>query len=874
VVRLRVGVVLGVMLGFVVAACSSDHAGGGAAHGDESGAAGQGGSESSSGSGGAPEAGGDATAEPGGRDDGGTPPNGGTSPNGGTAGDGDITPEGGMGGGGHDDCALRPEFSSEAPRYVKHDVAPNDGHDLEVIADTLDSIDDLEDQDLAISETNGRVGGWWTYSDGGGTISEPLLKHVGSSYVVEAEGELPLGSIAILGLTLNDPDDLDPALAYDASGYSGLLLHLAGIAGTSVRVTLRTNQVVAIAAGGTCDPDLGGCEDGYGFDWNFTGQMDEVRVPYAMLQQAGWGQAVAKDFSQTVSLQFQPNTRDAAFDFVIDDVSFYSSPDTASLRVNQLGYLTKSVKRAVLADGEADAFSLLDEQGDVVYSAELSDAAVWEPSGESAKVADFSDFVTPGKYRVLAGTAISYPFAIGGSVFDDVSRGLVKAYYFNRASTALTSSYAGVYQRAGGHPDTSVIVHESAASPGRPAGSSISAPKGWYDAGDYGKYVVNASVATVTLLEAYEHYPERLGALRTNIPESGSKLPDILSEARYNLDWLSKMQDPSDGGVYHEVVTQQFASFVMPALDTAPRYVLGKTTSAALDFAAVMAHAARVYAPFDRDFSCAAVEAARAAFSWAEAHPAVTFELPVGFQAGSYDPFELGATTYDPEFYWAASELYASSGDEQYLTAVADHTPSVLRLPGWGSVEAFGALATLDHAASFPKATRNATKAAWLLLADQVVSDTEASAFHVPLTFFPWSSNSFSANEGLVALVAHELDADPHYLEAAVDAADYLFGRNGVGVSMISGFGDLSPQHLHHRPSAADGIDAPIPGFLVGGTNDSTADHSSSCVYPSSLPGKAFLDAQCAYASVEVAINWNAPAVYLMNGLAVELGDD
>jgi endoglucanase len=265
--------------------------------------------------------------------------------------------------------------------------------------------------------------------------------------------------------------------------------------------------------------------------------------------------------------------------------------------------------------------------------------------------------------------------------------------------------------------------------------------------------------------------------------------------------------------------------------------------------------------------------AAVRAYSWAKAHTNVIFKLPSDFSAGGYDSTELGATNYDPEFYWAATELYASSGDEQYLGAIAAKTPASLRLPGWGTVEAFGALAVLDHAASFPKATRDATKAAWLTLADGVVSGTEASAFHVPITFFPWSSNSIAANLGLVALVAHELDGDSSYLDAAVDAADYILGRNGVGVSMISGFGDVSPQHLHHRPSATDGIAAPIPGFLVGGPNEATEDRGSGCVYPTNLPGKAFLDDQCAYASVEVAINWNAPAVYLLNGLAVELGD-
>ncbi|HYP91119.1 MAG TPA: glycoside hydrolase family 9 protein, partial [Polyangiaceae bacterium] len=804
-----VGVALGVLVGLMAAACGDDDEGGPGS--DAGAAAGQAG-ESSHDDGGAPgpTGGGAAGSEHGGRggSSNGGSSNGGSSTSGssnggagapstGTDGGGAFTPEGGTGPG-PEVCALRDDFATDAPDYVKHDVAPNDGHEGEALPDTTDLIDDLEDDDLAIDETHGRVGGWWTYGSSGSTISAPSLTHAGGHTAVEVDGEQTPADVSILGLTLNDPPDPDPALPYDASAYSGLLVHFQGLAGTRVRVSLRTQQVVSLDDGGGCDPDLGACEDGFGFAWTFSGGLEEARVPFSALAQEGWGQAVAKDFSQTIALQFKVSSLTTDFDFAVDDVSFFTSPDTTSLRVNQLGYLTKSVKRAVLADNSATVFSLLDDEGNSVYDGAFSAAALWAPSGESAKLADFSDFVTPGKYRIAAGSAVSEPFSIGGNVFDDVSRALIKAYYFNRASTALTPTFAGVYARAAGHPDTAVLVHASAASPDRPAGSTISLPKGWYDAGDYGKYVVNASVATVTLLEAYEHYPARLGALRTSIPESSSALPDILGEARYNLDWLLAMQDPYDGGVYNEVVTQSFAPFVMPANDTAPRYVVGKTTSAALDFAAVMAHAARVYAPYDRDFSCAAMGAAVRAYSWAKAHTNVIFKLPSDFSAGGYDSTELGATNYDPEFYWAATELYASSGDEQYLGAIAAKTPASLRLPGWGTVEAFGALAVLDHAASFPKATRDATKAAWLTLADGVVSGTEASAFHVPITFFPWSSNSIAANLGLVALVAHELDGDSSYLDAAVDAADYILGRNGVGVSMVSGFGDVSPQHLHH----------------------------------------------------------------------------
>jgi len=175
----------------------------------------------------------------------------------------------------------------------------------------------------------------------------------------------------------------------------------------------------------------------------------------------------------------------------------------------------------------------------------------------------------------------------------------IKAYYFNRAGIELQAEYAGRYARAAGHPDDHVLVHASAAGPGRPEGSVIASPKGWYDAGDYNKYVVNSAISVYTLLAAYEQFPEFFARQDLHIPESGNGLPDLLNEALWNLDWMLAMQDPADGGVYHKLTNKGFDGVVMPHQANGERYVVQKTTAAALDFAAVMAQASRVFAAFD-----------------------------------------------------------------------------------------------------------------------------------------------------------------------------------------------------------------------------------------------------------------------------------
>lgn len=120
-----------------------------------------------------------------------------------------------------------------------------------------------------------------------------------------------------------------------------------------------------------------------------------------------------------------------------------------------------------------------------------------------------------------------------------------------------------------------VYIHPSAQTDKRPAGSIISSPGGWYDAGDYNKYIVNSGISTYTLLGAYEHNPEYFDTLKLNIPESNNKIPDILDEALYNIKWMLTMQD-ADGGVYHKLTNPNFDGFIMPDEADQKRYVVEK----------------------------------------------------------------------------------------------------------------------------------------------------------------------------------------------------------------------------------------------------------------------------------------------------------
>lgn len=544
----------------------------------------------------------------------------------------------------------------------------------------------------------------------------------------------------------------------------------------------------------------------------------------------------------------------------------------SAIEVNQLGFLPAAQKLAIVpatANG-ADRFKVVDGTGKTVFEGALGAPAVWDASGERVRLADFSDLRTPGNYRiVVAGQKDSLTFPVSPDAYRALDIGAIRAYTMNRASIALDAKVAGTYARALGHPDDKVLVHESAASKERPAGTVISSPKGWYDAGDYNKYIVNSGISTYTLLAAYEHFPAWFDRLPLNLPESGNGLPDILNEALWNLDWMFTMQDPNDGGVYHKLTNKSFDGMVMPDQATAPRYVVQKSTAAALDFAATMAAASRVLAPFDAKTggrSKRFLTAAEAAWRWAQQNPNALYRQPADIKTGDY-----GDKDVSDEFAWAAAELLIATGKDEYRAQATGDVAQARTEPGWADVRALGWI-SLANAGSKLSKTGDADVAKRRIVADAsgLLARWQASPARLSMAKpnFVWGSNAVALNQAMMLIQAYRLTHKADYLNAAQSALDYTLGRNPLGTSYVTGFGARSAMHPHHRPSVADGIVAPVPGWLVGGPNPGQQDKAGcKASYASTQPAMSWLDDACSYASNEVAINWNAPLVYVAAAL-------
>ncbi|WP_299190020.1 glycoside hydrolase family 9 protein [uncultured Aquimarina sp.] len=711
---------------------------------------------------------------------------------------------------------------------------------------------------------------------------------------------------------------VEPTSAYAVSlSNDNLLINANGTAGafspfkytlhnnsSDVSINISNQTKLYIKVKGSSNPDLRiDIQDEDGFVSNLSPlsiRIDNEFTIYELdyssnLQDGGYGgsdctQATAPcpvDPSKIAFVQFFVNAAEGGYSgtIEIDWISFGEPletpppPSAYEVRYNQVSYLTgrnKTISVVAQSSFSNQAYTILDNSNNTVLSGTTGASSLWSDSGEHIANVDISEVDTEGTYRFLIDTE-EITFNVSTDGYTELREEAFKYYYYNRSSTALESTHAGIYARPAGTPDDVVRVHSSAATSARPEGTVISAPKGWYDAGDYNKYVVNSGISTYTLLAAYEHYKTEWQSLQYNIPEQGGDLPDILDEVLWNLDWMLDMQDPNDGGVYHKLTAKNFSGRVMPAAYNLERFVVQKSTAAALNFAAVTAVASRIFSDYESvrpGFSAQLEQAAKDAYSWAKANPAIYYSQGNGTPVSDISTGEYGDTNVTDEFQWAAVELFITTRENTYrddidVSSIGGGTPS------WPYSAPLALISIAQYTTSLASSINvTAANSTLISTADQLKNQVNTSPMKTTMSTndYSWGSNGAVGNQLILLIRAYELTQDESYLDAAYTAMDYIFGRNGTGYSYVTGFGDTQVFEPHHRISDADGISAPIPGMIVGGpqneNNPDTGDCTGSGIsFPSNLPASKYVDHWCSYSTNEITINWNAPLVYAMHAL-------
>ena len=584
-----------------------------------------------------------------------------------------------------------------------------------------------------------------------------------------------------------------------------------------------------------------------------------------------------------------------------------SSPKE-SIRINQVGFYPDQEKTLTL------------EQSNQCEKIEIykagTDEKVWEGaafrtaespwSGKVRRIFDFSEITEPGTYTVKAGNATA-DFTVSPAAYEELAQAALTAFYHQRSGMDLDPEIAGQWARKGGHPDTEVLIHASAASDSRPEGTVISSPKGWYDAGDYNKYIVNSGYSLGLMAEAFLMFPEQYDWETKDIDygeytRNTQKIYEpIFEELSYNEEWMWTMQDPEDGGVYHKLTTPNFEGFIAPVECRQQRYVVQKSVTAALDFAGSLCSMAGLnsMAWINCDINARIYkeryDKAEAAYAWAKAHPdALYFQEKIN---EAYDPDittgAYGDFSADDEFFWAASSLYLATQKAEYLEDVKQYFPESFKLMSWGYVAPLGIFNWLQYEKRMlaykpfwgkdlfgkpycitaeEQEIIDSCKAMLLEYCDATILDVEGSCFNNSYGNKPdeflWGCSSSFCDQAICFLYAYEVTGDEKYLVNAHRNVNYILGQNATGYCYVTGFGTKSPMFPHSRLCHSDGIEDPIPGLLVGGPNPDQNDIIEVKKYDSDYPDESYMDIMPSYASNEIAINWNASLVAAIHWLA------
>lgn len=544
---------------------------------------------------------------------------------------------------------------------------------------------------------------------------------------------------------------------------------------------------------------------------------------------------------------------------------------------NQLGYVPGAEKIASVVHSSTSGlpFEVITAGSSIVFSGTTTVSGSDASSGDHVHLADFSSLQTTGTgYRVRVGNATGPAFAIGGDVYAALRRDALRFFYYQRASEALTQPYAegAEYVRSAGHTDSTITCYDGSCS------YSLDTRYGWYDAGDYGKYVVNGGIALWTLLSLYErtdHLGTDLAALgdgKNNLPESSNGVSDLLDEAKKELTFFLGMQVPSGqplaGMVHHKAHSNLWDTIPVAPATAAPHLLHRPSTAATLNFAATLAQAARIYQGLDPTLASTYLTAAEKAYAAALANPARHAPSSDNQGGGPYDD-----TDVTDEFYWAAAELFITTGDPDYEDALLA-SPHHATLPegdpmAWQTTATLGAisLAVVPNELAAPE--REAVRAA-LVRGAREAEKLARKGYGAAAPAYVWGSNSSVLNAGLVQAVAYDLTGDARHRKAALAALDYVLGRNPLSRSYVSGYGASPFENAHHR-FFANAFHAswpvPPPGIVAGGPNENldgmTAPVIASLGLTGCSPSKCWADYEDGYSLTEVTVNWNAPLAWL-----------
>ncbi len=460
------------------------------------------------------------------------------------------------------------------------------------------------------------------------------------------------------------------------------------------------------------------------------------------------------------------------------------------IRLNSIGYIPSAEKKATIAGVSSD-FIVVNSNGTVVLTGKTT-TAFNSDTNEQISIADFSQVTSEGSYiLIVPGIGKSVTFKIDPNIYFNPFKTAMLGMYLWRCGTAVSATYNGnVYSHEACHTKdayTDYINGQHSIKEGR---------KGWHDAGDYNKYVVNAGITLGSMFIAWEQFKDQIKDISLTMPESNNSMPDYLDELKYETDWLLTMQYPDGSGkVSHKLSTKDFGDFVLPEKETTDRFFTSWGSAATADFVAMMAMASRIFRPYDEAYADKCINAAKQSYTFLKANPGNTMPNLNGFSTGEYN------TTDTDDRLWAAAEMWETLGDSSYLAdfeASANYFTKKIDVDfDWGNVNNLGMFTYLLSERSGKNTTLyNTIKNALISAADSIVATADQHGYARPLgTTYYWGCNGTVARQTMILNIANKLSPKTEYVNTSLDALNFLFGRNYYNRSFVTGLGLNPPMY-------------------------------------------------------------------------------
>lgn len=585
------------------------------------------------------------------------------------------------------------------------------------------------------------------------------------------------------------------------------------------------------------------------------------------------------------------------------------------IKVNQVGYLCNAKKTARISYFEK--FGSLDGKSYQIVRADTDEVVATGVlphaekdallSGECVHVIQFDELTTPGTYYIRipnAGldasarspqdvadgldtdTIQSVSFSIRNNVYDGLLDDLTKYFYYQRQGIDLETEYAGVFARKNLHPNDVAVKKWSDRD--NPNAETYNVSGGWYDAGDYGKYVTPAADTVEDLLLAYELFPDVFANQDVHIPETDPNnaryvnAPGILSEIKWELDMLLEMEHSSkDGSFYVAANYKDDVIYLEDTLYSSSTYqsdaseVDLRSHLATADAAAVFAHAYIIYReiPAYQEFAEQCLATAMRAWNWVtDSSNAMHMSIGAANRTYTFTQEELNR-----DLFWAAGALYRAvtcsgsdaSAYESYLIAhcnASENQNCFTSMSLSYSHAGRSFLGFFHYLYENQSANAQITEvfsqfATWRT--KMLRNDSWGTSF--PAWGYWWGSNKNTAQSAMTLVLGSMIldgkTAVPENIQTtAENAFHYLLGINPISFCYVSGNGENCVQNIfsaiYSKDAKLDPYQIPA-GYFTEGSNYYNNRHLSK------FDGKCYIDSDGEFTTNENTIYGNAAMILL-----------